>query len=146
MARGSANDACAIGKKEMTTLSSGSSSWGGQREARGEIRETLGAFERAFKPSLSKLMMALPPACPHRTWAVFRWTSPRHITLSEARSRLYRHRSLQVNNHFAAFFKIYKIFTILRCSNLKILQIFIKKIVILKRKKKLKFSSKSRIF
>ena len=29
---------------------------------------------------------------------------PRHITLSEARSRLYRRRSLQVNSHFAAFF------------------------------------------
>ena len=45
--------------------------------------------------------------------------SLRHITLSEARSRLYRRRSLQVNSHFAALFKIYKIFTILRRSNLK---------------------------
>ena len=29
--------------------------------------------------------------------------SPQHITLSEARSRLYRRRSLQVNSRFAAF-------------------------------------------
>ena len=49
-------------------------------------------------------------------------TLRRHITLSDARSRLYRRRSLQVNRHFSAFFKIYKIFTILRRSNLKILQ------------------------
>ena len=60
--------------------------------------------------------------------------SPRHITLSEARSRLYRRRFLQPNSHFAAFFKIYKIFTILRRSNLKILQNFIKNFVILKKK------------
>ena len=44
---------------------------------------------------------------------------PRHITLSEARSRLYRRRSLQVNSHFAAFFKICKIFTLLHRSELK---------------------------
>ena len=50
----------------------------------------------------------------------------RRITLSEARSRLYQRRSLQVNSHFSAFFKIYKIFTILRRSNLKILQNFVK--------------------
>ena len=48
--------------------------------------------------------------------------SPGHITLSEARSRLYRHRSLQVNSHFAAFFKIYKIYTFLHRSELKILK------------------------
>ena len=54
-------------------------------------------------------------------------------TLSEARSRLYQRRSLQVNRHFAAFFKIYKIFTILRRSNLKFLQNFVKILVILKR-------------
>ena len=47
----------------------------------------------------------------------------RHITLSEARSRLYQHRFLQPNSHFAAFFKIDKIFTILRRSNLKICKI-----------------------
>ena len=58
--------------------------------------------------------------------------SPRHITLSEARSRLDRRRSLQVNSHFAAFFKIYKIFTILRRSNLKIFENFVKNFVILK--------------
>ena len=57
---------------------------------------------------------------------------PRHITLSEARSRLDRRRSLQVNSHFSAFFKIYKICTILRRSNLKILQKFVKFFVILK--------------
>ena len=34
---------------------------------------------------------------------------PRHITLSEARSRLYQHRFLQPNTHFSAFFEIYKI-------------------------------------
>ena len=59
-------------------------------------------------------------------------STPRHFTLSEARSRLYRRRSLQVNSHFAAFFKIYKIFTILRRSNLKISQSFVKNLVILK--------------
>ena len=51
--------------------------------------------------------------------------------ISEARSRLYQRRSLQVNNHFSAFFKIYKIFTILPRSNLKKLQIFVKKVVVL---------------
>ena len=61
-------------------------------------------------------------------------SSPRHITLSEARSRLYQRRSLQVNSHFSAFFKIYKIFTILRRSNLNFfLQNFVKKFVILKK-------------
>ena len=58
---------------------------------------------------------------------------PRHITLSEPRSRLYRCRSLQVNSHFAAFFKICKIFTILRRSNLKILQKLVKNFMILKK-------------
>ena len=43
----------------------------------------------------------------------------RHITLSEARSRLYRSRSSQVNSHFAAFFKISKICTLLHRSELK---------------------------
>ena len=43
------------------------------------------------------------------------------------RSRLDRRRSLQVNSHFAAIFKIYKIFTILRRSNLKMLQKIVKK-------------------
>ena len=33
---------------------------------------------------------------------------PRHSTLSEARSRLYQHRFLQPNTHFAAFCEIYK--------------------------------------
>ena len=33
---------------------------------------------------------------------------PRHITLSEARSRLYQQRFLQPNTHFAAFCEIYK--------------------------------------
>ena len=56
---------------------------------------------------------------------------PRHITLSEARSRLDRRRSLQVNSHFSAFFKIYKIFTILRRSNLKIFAKFRQKSCIL---------------
>ena len=37
------------------------------------------------------------------------------------------------NSHFAAFFKIYKIFTILRRSNLKILQNFVKIFGILKK-------------
>ena len=43
---------------------------------------------------------------------------PRHITLSQARSRLYQRRSLQVNSHFSAFFKICKIFTLLHRSEL----------------------------
>ena len=60
-------------------------------------------------------------------------TSPRHVTLSEARSRLYQRRSLQVNSHFAAFFKIYKIVTLLRRSNLKIFQNFVKFFVILRK-------------
>ena len=50
-----------------------------------------------------------------------------------ARSRLYRRRIWPPNSHFAAFFKIYKIFTILRRSNLKMLQNFVKKFVILKK-------------
>ena len=62
--------------------------------------------------------------------------SPRHIsygfTLSEARSRLYQKRFWPPNNHFAAFFKIYKICTILRSANHKILETFVKKSVILK--------------
>ena len=33
-------------------------------------------------------------------------------TLSEGRSRLYQHRFLRTNSHFAAFFKIYKILTL----------------------------------
>ena len=48
--------------------------------------------------------------------------SARHLALSEARSRLYRRRSLQVNNHFAAFFKIYKICTLLHRSGINILE------------------------
>ena len=52
--------------------------------------------------------------------------SPRHITLSEARSRLYRRRFLQPNSHFAAFFKIYKICTLLHRSELKFLEKFVK--------------------
>ena len=77
--------------------------------------------------------------------------SPRHITLSEARSRLYQRRSLQVNSSFSAFFKIYKIFTILRRSSLKILQNFVKTLVILKKVSQILqkfaiFSSKSRKF
>ena len=47
---------------------------------------------------------------------------PRHITLSEARSRLYRRRFWPPNNHFAAFFKIYKICTLLHRSELKFLE------------------------
>ena len=48
--------------------------------------------------------------------------SPRHITLSEARSRLYQHRSWPPNSHFAAFFKIYKICILLHRSELKFLE------------------------
>ena len=48
----------------------------------------------------------------------------RCCSFETARSRLYRRRFLQPNSHFAAFFKIYKIFTILRRSNLNILQNF----------------------
>ena len=48
--------------------------------------------------------------------------SPQHITLSEARSRLDRRRSWRPNSHFSAFFKIYKIFIILRRLNLSNLQ------------------------
>ena len=44
---------------------------------------------------------------------------------------------MQVSNHFAAFFKIYKIFTILRRSNLKIFEIFVKNFVILKKNHKI---------
>ena len=63
--------------------------------------------------------------------------SPRHITLSEARSRLDRRRSLQVNSHFSAFFEIYKIFTILRRSNLKFFRKFRQKFRDFEKKKKL---------
>ena len=34
--------------------------------------------------------------------------TPRHITLSEARSRLYQRRFSRPNTHFSAFFEIYK--------------------------------------
>ena len=44
------------------------------------------------------------------------------VTLSEARSRLNRRRSLQVNSHFAAFFKICKIFILLHRSELNFLE------------------------
>ena len=45
-----------------------------------------------------------------RRWRASRgW--PRHITLSEARSRLDQRRFLRPNTHFSAFFKIYKIIT-----------------------------------
>ena len=64
---------------------------------------------------------------------------PRHITLSEARSRLYQRRFWHPNSHFSAFSEIYKIFIILRCSNPKILQIFINMFMIL-----LKFSQNFR--
>ena len=47
---------------------------------------------------------------------------PRHITLSEARSRLYQHRFWPPNSHFAAFFKIYKICTLLHRSELNFLE------------------------
>ena len=53
--------------------------------------------------------------------------------LSEARSRLYQHRFLQLNSHFSAFFKIYKICKLLYRSDLKILQNFVKNFVILKK-------------
>ena len=62
---------------------------------------------------------------------------PRHITLSEARSRLYQRRFLRANSHFSAFFKIYKIFTILPRSNLKIFENFVKNFVILKKNQKI---------
>ena len=52
---------------------------------------------------------------------------------SEARSRLDRRRSLQVNSYFSAFFKIYKIFRILRRSNLKIFEKFVKNFAISKK-------------
>ena len=53
--------------------------------------------------------------------------------LETARSRLYRRRFWPPNNHFSAFFEIYKIFTILRRSNHKILQKFFKNFMILKK-------------
>ena len=34
-----------------------------------------------------------------------------HVTLSEARSRLYQRRFLQLNTHFSTFFDIYKMYT-----------------------------------
>ena len=46
--------------------------------------------------------------------------SLRHITLSDARSRLDRRRFLRSNSHFAAFFKIYKIYTLMHRSELNI--------------------------
>ena len=59
-------------------------------------------------------------AGPLRCEGLSRW--PRHITLSETRSRLYQHRSLQVNSHFSAFFEIYKICIILYRSEIKFLE------------------------
>ena len=46
--------------------------------------------------------------------------------LETARSRLYRRRFWPPNNHFSAFFKIYKICTLLLCSKLKMLRNFVK--------------------
>ena len=62
--------------------------------------------------------------CPWRSPAVRRSAiqpaaQPRHITLSEARSRLYQRRFLQPNTNFAAFFEIYKIFILLHHSEFK---------------------------
>ena len=56
---------------------------------------------------------------------------PRHITLSEARSRLDQRRFWRPNTHFAAFFELYKICGLCTAPNSKILEIF----VIKKRKK-----------
>ena len=44
-------------------------------------------------------------------------TKPRHITLSEARSRLDRSRFSRPNTHFLAFFKIYKKITFSRANS-----------------------------
>ena len=49
---------------------------------------------------------------------------PRHITLSDALSRLYRHRFWRPMAHFAAFFEIYKIFTLSHRLQLKNCSIF----------------------
>ena len=38
-----------------------------------------------------------------------------------ARSRLYRNQNLQVNMRSAAFFKLYKIYTLLHCAKINIL-------------------------
>ena len=48
------------------------------------------------------------------------------LILSDARSRLYRRRSLQVNIHFSAFFEIYKMCIPLHRSDLKISAKFVK--------------------
>ena len=49
----------------------------------------------------------------------------RQSTLAEARSRLYQRRFWPPNSHFAAFFKIYKICTLLHRSELKFLEKFV---------------------
>ena len=54
-------------------------------------------------------------------------------TLSEARSRLYQRRLWPPNSHFAAFFKIYKIFIILHRSELKFLEKIVQIFQIFKR-------------
>ena len=68
---------------------------------------------------------------------------------SFSRSRLYQRRSLQVNSHFSAFSKIYKIFIILRRSSLKTFENFVKNFVILNFSRKFtnfcKFSNISKI-
>ena len=64
---------------------------------------------------------------------------------SDVRSRLYQRRFLQPNSHFSAFFKIYKIFRILRRSNLKILQNFVKIFGIFKKNLQ-NFKKKSNFF
>ena len=50
-----------------------------------------------------------------------------------ARSRLYQNEIVQENMRLTAFFKLYKIFTILRRSNLNILQNFVKNLMILRK-------------
>ena len=55
--------------------------------------------------------------CPLRGAPQSPCAGPRHITLSEARSRLDRSRFSRPNTHFLAFFKIYKKITFSRANS-----------------------------
>ena len=97
-------------------------------------------FESGMIPKISVVFFSIlragvriqavcPPlrvsSCPSRRASFNATRVGKSCHFQTVRSRLYQRRFLQPNNHFAAFFKIYKICTLLHRSELK----FLKKIV-----------------